>query len=326
MGQIGLVSKQSTLTASPPPSSSLSILFLLSLCAWPAACGGGSGSPQAVTFYEDVAPILDAQCVGCHRAGGIAPFLLSDYASAKAHAAAIVSATAARLMPPMPVDDSGSCNRYSNARWLTDAEIATLGAWAAHGAPQGDSRKAPGPPAPPASLGAPDAVVDTGVTYVPAGAPGHEQDDYHCFVAPGPVSAAAFLVGFEVVPGDARVVHHVIAYQPADEGAAPRPARSTTGRTAPATPASGARRERGAGRAVGAGNRRRVAPRRDRHSAGGRIDPGSSRSTTTWRGGMFPDHTRGEVATHTGRRPFCGLRAGGGPGPGASRLAAPASR
>jgi hypothetical protein len=119
---------------------------------------------------------------------------------AKAHAAAIVSATAARLMPPMPVDDSGSCNRYSNARWLTDAEIATLGAWAAHGAPLGDSRKAPGPPAPPASLGAPDAVVDTGVTYVPAGAAGHEQDDYHCFVAPGPVSAAAFLVGFESCP------------------------------------------------------------------------------------------------------------------------------
>jgi hypothetical protein len=54
-------------------------LFLLSLCAWLAACGGGSGSPQAVTFYEDVAPILDAQCVGCHRAGGIAPFLLTDY-------------------------------------------------------------------------------------------------------------------------------------------------------------------------------------------------------------------------------------------------------
>jgi hypothetical protein len=120
----------------------------------------------------------------------------------------------------MPVDDSGSCNRYSNARWLTDAEIATLGAWAAHGAPQGDSRKAPAPPAPPAPLGAPDAVVDTGVTYVPAGAAGHEQDDYRCFVAPGPVSAAAFLVGFEVVPGDARVVHHVIAYQPADDGAA----------------------------------------------------------------------------------------------------------
>ena len=171
-----------------------------------------------------MAPIVDAQCVGCHRSGGIAPFSLTDYASAKVQAAAIAAATAVRRMPPMPVDDSGSCNRYSNARWLTDAEIATLGAWAAQGAREGDSRNAPALPAPPAGLDAPDAVVDPGVTYTPAGAAGHEQDDYRCFVAPGPVSAAAFLVAFEVVPGDARVVHHVIAYQPADEssGAAAR--------------------------------------------------------------------------------------------------------
>ena len=130
------------------------------------------------SLLDDVAPILYAQCIPCHRAGGIAPF---------------------------PLDDT---------------ELATLAGWVVQGTPEGDPRKAPALPAPAATVDAPDAVVDTGVTYTPAGAPGHEDDDYRCFVAPGPASAAAFLVGFEVVPGDARVVHHAIAYQPADDDAA----------------------------------------------------------------------------------------------------------
>lgn len=38
---------------------------------------------DGVTFYEDVAPIVYANCVGCHRAGGIAPFpLLTSYEEA----------------------------------------------------------------------------------------------------------------------------------------------------------------------------------------------------------------------------------------------------
>jgi hypothetical protein len=212
MGQIAIVLKRSLLVMSS----------LLSIGLLAAACGAGAGGSPApkITFYEDVAPILYAQCIGCHRAGGIAPFPLTDYASAKANAAAIASTTAARTMPPMPVNGSGICNLYANARWLDDTQIATLAGWVIQGAPEGDPRKAPAMPAPLATLDAPDAVVDTGVTYTPAGTAGYEDDDYRCFVAPGPASATAFLVAFEVVPGDARVVHHVIAYQPADDAAA----------------------------------------------------------------------------------------------------------
>jgi len=213
MGQIAIVLKRSL---------SLAISSLLPLGVLAAACTGGAGgsSKMMITFYENVAPILYAQCIGCHHAGGIAPFPLTDYASAKANAAAIASTTGARTMPPMPVNGSGICNLYANARWLSDADIATLATWAAQGAAEGDPRKAPAMPAPPTTLDAPDAVVDIGVTYTPAGATGHEDDDYRCFLAAGPAPAAAFLVGYEVVPGDARVVHHVIAYQPADDDAA----------------------------------------------------------------------------------------------------------
>jgi len=194
----------------------------LLVACWAAGvlgCSGGSGKSPAgsVTFYEDVAPILDAQCVGCHRSGGIAPFSLTDYPSAKVQATAIAKATAAREMPPMPVDGSGICNTYANARWLTSAQIGTLASWAAAGAPEGDPQKAPPAPSPPAGLGTPDAVVDIGGSYMPNAA---MADDYRCFVAQSPVLQASMLAAFEVVPGDPRVVHHVIAYQPNDDSAA----------------------------------------------------------------------------------------------------------
>ena len=42
----------------------------------PAALAGGD--PKPVSFIADVAPILNANCVQCHRAGEIAPFPLTQ--------------------------------------------------------------------------------------------------------------------------------------------------------------------------------------------------------------------------------------------------------
>lgn len=189
------------------------------LMASPAACSGSGNAPSThvVTFYEDVAPIVDAQCVGCHREGGIAPFPLTEYASVKAKAADIATATSAREMPPMPVNGSGTCNTFANARWLTDRELDTLAKWAAGGALEGDPTRAPMLPSAPAGLDAADAVVDIGGSYLPSAT---RPDDYRCFVASAPVAEATFLAAFEVVPGDPRVVHHVIGYQPNDDDAA----------------------------------------------------------------------------------------------------------
>jgi hypothetical protein len=114
--------------------------------------GGAGGGSSAVTWSEHVAPIVYRECVGCHRDGGIAPFSLTTYASAAESASSIAYATGTRYMPPMPVDNSGSCNTYSNARWLSDAEIATIGAWDGAGAPEGDPSLAPELPAAPAGL------------------------------------------------------------------------------------------------------------------------------------------------------------------------------
>ena len=38
---------------------------------------------RAVTYYKDVAPILNANCVVCHRQGEIGPFALTNYTQAR---------------------------------------------------------------------------------------------------------------------------------------------------------------------------------------------------------------------------------------------------
>jgi hypothetical protein len=185
------------------------------------ACSSDPASPEQPSaeeprYFEDVAPLLNQHCVSCHREDGIAPFALTDFESVSARADLIASATRSRRMPPMPVDNGGSCNTYENARWLSEAEIDLLERWAAADAPEGDPAKSQPIPAPPAMLDDPDALLDIGVDYVPDASSGH--DDYRCFIVPSPSESLRFLTSYQVFPGDPRVVHHVIVYQPSDSG------------------------------------------------------------------------------------------------------------
>jgi hypothetical protein len=178
-----------------------------------AALAFGCSDDDEPTYYEDVAPLLSENCVGCHRTGGIAPFALTDYGAVRSRAERIAEVTATREMPPMPVDNGGDCNRYSNARWLSNREIDLLARWADAGAPEGDSSAPKEPPHVEPELENPDAFIEMAGEYTPNAHEGH--DDYRCFVVPAPVNELEFLTAFQVYPGDARVVHHLIVYQPA---------------------------------------------------------------------------------------------------------------
>ncbi|MCY1013705.1 hypothetical protein OV079_50900 [Nannocystis pusilla] len=43
-----------------------------------------------------------------------------------------------RSMPPFNLDNSGGCNTYVGAPWLSEADIAALATWAQAGAPAGE--------------------------------------------------------------------------------------------------------------------------------------------------------------------------------------------
>ena len=181
----------------------------------PTGSGGfTTGSPN---WSEDLAPLVYRECVGCHRTGGVAPFPLETFEDAFAAGVALTVHTASRHMPPMPVDGSGSCNTFSNARWLTDDEIALFAEWNDAGKPQGDPSLAPDLPEPPPSLDEPDIVLDPGEEYLPNDA---LDDDYRCFVIDSGLTEDQYITAYEVNPGDARVVHHAIVYEPTSDSVA----------------------------------------------------------------------------------------------------------
>ena len=182
------------------------------------ACGNDAGvetpdggeAESGPRFYEDVAPILAKHCVSCHRDGGVGPFPLVSLDDVLAAAPAIPAMVTSRQMPPWGTDNSGACNTYRDARWMSDAEIATLVEWSQGSHREGDATVAPPLPQPPPALARVDATAAMAEPYT---MDAQLDDDYRCFVVDAGVTADAFLTGFEVRPGEPEVVHHILLFQ-----------------------------------------------------------------------------------------------------------------
>src|SRR5258708_36842574 len=101
-------------------------------------------APAATTFTKDVAPILYARCVQCHRPNDIAPMSLLDYKSARPWAKSIREAVLTGKMPPWFADPH--YGNFANAPRLPAREIETIEAWADGGAPEGNPRDLPSAP------------------------------------------------------------------------------------------------------------------------------------------------------------------------------------
>ena len=171
--------------------------------------GGTTAVEASVTYYEHIKPMLDARCVACHQDGAIGPFALDNYEDAAAWSGAAAAAVHAGTMPPWP--PAVGCNAYVGERDLDDDEVALLDAWVEAEAPMGD----------PALEGAPYTDGDPGLTRVDLAlemaesyTPGNTPDDYRCFVIdwPDDTTTTKYVAGFRAVPGNASIVHHVIAF------------------------------------------------------------------------------------------------------------------
>src|SRR5882724_3031349 len=97
---------------------------------------GQSSAP--VTYYGDVAAIFQDHCMFCHQDGGIGPFKLNDYATAKQYSASIAAQTASGNMPPWGVDSDGTCGDFAGSLALTSAQIDTIAKWQNGGALEGE--------------------------------------------------------------------------------------------------------------------------------------------------------------------------------------------
>jgi hypothetical protein len=162
-------------------------------------------SGRSVTFAEDIAPILYANCVSCHRQGEVAPFPLITYDDVAKRGKQIAKVTQSRIMPPWHA--AHGYGDFADERGLSDAQIALLRDWVDAGMPRGNP--AAMPPLPKFTegwqLGTPDLVLEMPEPFpVPAGGP----DIYRNFVLPTGLLEDKWVRAVEFRPGTRQVVHH----------------------------------------------------------------------------------------------------------------------
>lgn len=164
---------------------------------------------RAPTYSREIARILQNNCQECHRAGGIGPFALDSYQQVVNWSDDIRQFTADGTMPPWkPVDGFGE---FKNRRAMSEDDKRLIARWVEAECPRGDDRDLPAPRefSDRWRLGEPDLILEPAEEYeLAADGP----DVYRCFVMPTNYDRDRYVTAIEVKPGNARVVHHVIAF------------------------------------------------------------------------------------------------------------------
>ncbi|MBA3432865.1 MAG: hypothetical protein H0U08_02100, partial [Actinobacteria bacterium] len=189
--------------------------LLVPLAAIAASGGetGQAGPGVSPSFTRDVAPIIQEKCAGCHRIGGIAPFPLETGPQLSARASLVAAAIQAKTMPPWPPGGRSPAYMGEEERKLTARERATIVSWArAGGRIDGPARRPlPGKPVP---LRNGESLLEMRMptAYRPS-APMGTTDDYRCFLLDPKLAGDRSVTSARIVPGAAKVVHHVILFR-----------------------------------------------------------------------------------------------------------------
>lgn len=175
----------------------------------PGTCSLTFDRPDTeITYTEDVGPILAANCVTCHREGGIGPWAMTGYPMVRGFAPMIREVIRTKRMPPWHADPVHG--DFSNDRSLTTDEIRKIVHWAESGTPRGEGAD------PLATLdkewpewphGEPDVVIDIPAFDVPASG----VVEYKYQYVRNPLEQDVWVRATDILPGDRSALHHVIA-------------------------------------------------------------------------------------------------------------------
>ena len=180
-------------------------------------CALGAAVPELaseseVTYHRDVARILQANCVECHREGGAAPFSLESYEDAFDRRRMMRVVVGERIMPPWLADDTGG--PWLNDRRLSEADRGTLLTWVESGAPAGDPADAPVPLTWEEGwvIGEPDHVFRLDEEKL---LPAEGVIEWDPIPADAVVPYDMWVKGLQVLPTDPEVVHHAtVTFKP----------------------------------------------------------------------------------------------------------------
>jgi hypothetical protein len=173
------------------------------------SCGDQSASDGSVTFGKDIAPLYNQKCVRCHQPGGIGPFRLDTYESARMMAMASLQSVKAKRMPPFAADVSGECGDLEADEAMSDDDVKRLEAWVEQGLQEGPATQLSLPKIPnlenAVSLKTPSFVpqVDASVAM-------GKDDEYRCFLVDTAAVKNRYVTGSNIIPGFAAIVHHLL--------------------------------------------------------------------------------------------------------------------
>lgn len=160
----------------------------------------------AISYAEDVAPVIQEKCAVCHQQGGLGPMTLTSYEEIKAFAPMIREALRTRRMPPFQPDVT--VGHWAPNEGLSSEQLRTLVHWIEAGAQRGpgeDPLAKLSFEAPEWPLGKPDLILSLPEVDVPAtGFLDYMKPVLETGLTKGRwMKASAFLVS------DRRVLHHV---------------------------------------------------------------------------------------------------------------------
>src|ERR1700730_1407601 len=84
----------------PDQGESRVVRFLLLLVALIVTSCSKAPTAEGPTYCRDIAPVVKANCVACHRPGEVAPFSLLTYKDVRKRGKTIAMVTKRRIMPP----------------------------------------------------------------------------------------------------------------------------------------------------------------------------------------------------------------------------------
>lgn len=165
-------------------------------------------TPKTTSYVRDIQPLVERSCKTCHTTGGVAPLALDVPEQVAALGPALWNAIDKGRMPPFFAD--AACNSYQDDPRLSDGEKALFKKWVDEGAPVGDPAEARHAPTPMLPVVRGDLKLDIGADFDVRLM--NETDNYQCFAMNPGNTTDVMVKGYEVVPGNLALVHHVLAY------------------------------------------------------------------------------------------------------------------
>ncbi|QEG32776.1 redoxin domain-containing protein [Bythopirellula goksoeyrii] len=170
---------------------------------------------QSVTYYREIARLLQDNCMNCHREGEAGAELFSsfeDYETVASMSEVMLSRMENGLMPPWHgrTDAEGETGGFKHDERLSTGQIDTFRAWVENGCPVGDVADAPPKKKWPSSedwaIAEPDFVFEMPEPYE---VPLFRLDEYQFYRVKANFSEDRYIQAIEVKPGNRAIVHHI---------------------------------------------------------------------------------------------------------------------